>query len=909
MLADLDDGDSIGGEDTLGGDKTPPLVPDDDDTLEDRLAPLPGDDDAPEDRLAVPAAASLLAEVRAAAELPETEQSRRWIRAAHHYLAQKVHIGSVTAEAVKLGLQRRDVRLLRQLCAGLAIDLEKEFWLSVESGLVRAASRPEPVLEMLVHLEIFTYDGVDMTMATRHRPTLGDDFRVPVDSGDDPDEAKRELNEYLQEIGDDVELGPAKLVNSLHHVAILCRRGEKMVVLSSEATTWLQVVNKNSGETLKRAMEDVRLGGESARDQCSRRVRLTTTDAASYNLRAERNHDRHEDTPVLHLTCDVHSLATVHTRVFALCDETVTGIQRISNSLQGGSTMSLFRKAMRRVLARDLKLVYTSPPEATSYRNAILDLFCGDEIGLAPLRSILLQCAGGDWRDDTGFQFLVKSDGLRRRVDILKMLYKHLVPALAGHVPASFPRHRWTGALKSVRDVGLMACCHNLLRRTYDEFMLLVESGVVRAGGVRMPAAVAEMLDGDDGQAVDPESLPANSAEAKKKFRGAASEFVRLPDTPSEFVAMAIVLRPISVHMEKLIETSSAVWMSMQDVARMRAMKEEGFKIEDCDWPLILASEQVFELECLQSIADAHDQARYTWWPPVWRTNKAQTKLFCLLSRAAAAIKEMQLKKHQTYPYRLFRLLRHPNEVDDVLAGCVEMRDDYTRGFVAAHGEDLRSASALAELSLIAMHARTSTVTLESLNASVRRRIVVAQTQVTMCTVEAVSAEFALGKLRRRERGFECPPGHKQSWKNEVVVRRDEKQAKKRGGGGGAYRTWLHETADGTPMASTEKALKYRALTPAAKAGLAERGALATTSHSYGVPAFGVQSKVLLLDVCVFVSPALHSHRRHFQEIDRSYQLMSQHVCRDVRIKLKAEECICLSSHTNLLRPASRYGR
>ena len=62
MMAELGDADSIGGEDTSGGDKTPPLVPDDDDTLEDRLAVRPGGDDAPEDRLAVPAAASLLAE-------------------------------------------------------------------------------------------------------------------------------------------------------------------------------------------------------------------------------------------------------------------------------------------------------------------------------------------------------------------------------------------------------------------------------------------------------------------------------------------------------------------------------------------------------------------------------------------------------------------------------------------------------------------------------------------------------------------------------------------------------------------------------------------------------------------------------------------------------------------------------
>ena len=384
------------------------------------LALIPDGDDGELGGVAGANPDSLLLQVRLAEDAAEGRWCPSFVAASEHYLDKKVHIGSVASEAAHLGLGRKEVRRCRLLCAGLTRTLEREFWSAIEHRILGMDAER---VEFLCFVEIFTYDGVDLTMKTRQSTGLGSDFTVPDgDDGDDPRTIKVELEEFLGRQNLDLEKGPAKLLNSLHSVAVLISLDGRPMVLQMEASTPLQCVDRNTGETMRQAMAKIRLGGEGLRDRCARRVRLVTTDKAGYNLRAERHFDRKDDTGLLHFLCDVHCMANIHQRVYGLCEDTVAGMQKVALSLASGGAMCIWRKALLRALVKQLVLIREEPcADAKAYRDLILDTFCGADLELAPLRAVLSRCASGDWRQEGTFQYVASAG--ERRVDVLKMLF------------------------------------------------------------------------------------------------------------------------------------------------------------------------------------------------------------------------------------------------------------------------------------------------------------------------------------------------------------------------------------------------------------------------------------------------------------------------------------------------------
>ena len=209
------------------------------------------------------------------------------------------------------------------------------------------------------------------------------------------------------------------------------------------------------------------------------------TDAASYNVRAER-HSAEGHTVVFHILCDVHVLSGIHSKVFSLGARTISGMTKLRLFLQGTGQMHKFRRALRVVLRDRLRLVYTRPSEeAIAFKEAVLQQLCGSDIGKAHLRTVLSRCASGDWRQTDCFEFWAMPGQNKR--DVLRFLFRHLVPALAGRRPATFPQHRWTGAEHSLRDVGLLAAVHNLLEPVYEEYLRANFGGAAAAA----PAAAA----------------------------------------------------------------------------------------------------------------------------------------------------------------------------------------------------------------------------------------------------------------------------------------------------------------------------------------------------------------------------------------------------------------------------------
>ena len=834
-------------DDLLAGDPDTPVASQDDGVNLDpgdvvmggELVGGVGVGDAP-DGLGLVGRIPILNLMRRAEAAPDERLTPSWLAAAQHYMKDKVHLNSLAMEARTLGLTRKDLRNCRATSAGLSVEVERYFWSSIEERV--AAEVASGNAEILTYLEYFQYDGVDVVVSTKQVAGMGPDLELEPEEGEDPDVARAEIEHLWREMGYDVEKGPAKVLNSLHMVALLVRRGSQFMILHNSPITWLQCLDRNTGETLRHGTDNIRVGSEGVRDLAARRVRLTITDSAGYNLRAERNHRRSADTPVIHLLCDVHIVSNIHKKTFSLVQSVVQGTQRVSTSLQGGGTMTVFRKACRRVLAKELELIYIEPnAEAKAFKASVLHELCGSDVEFAPLRLALGKLASGDWRVKNTFQYLAKPHESRRSV--LLLLFKELVPLLLGHVPFGFPTHRWTGADKSLRDVGLLGCIHNLLQSVYAEFMNMMESHLVTHG--RRAGGDDARHGGDVGGAYDasvqPEDLPQHSAEAKRHYRGAANQWIQTTNTARDMMTMSVALDPIASCMHSQLQSSSSEWTTEQHYDRA-TFEEQPEDIKQLfartSWPLLLASNLVIDREFLNKLREAHDVARFDSWPAHWRTMETQSLLFRLLSRQGAGVKENLVVKHRDFPYLLFRLLGDDSSAkEEIESRCDSSKDAYTESFFAYFGDDIESPAALSELAMIVTSASTNTASLESSNASLRRRMNATGVQVNLQHLEHTSAEFYLGKLRRRGWEAKFPAGHEMHWKAATAYAKKDQKPKGDSdgpsrGGGGPWRAFLSERG---LYASAEASRLYRALPDHEMERLRKIGEIRTDQHRYGV--------------------------------------------------------------------------
>ena len=780
-----------------------------------------------------------------ALQLPEDSLVGASYQAACYFARDKLHMSNLSAESSKLGIDRKELRKERLYSAGLLSQLEQQAWASVERNVM--AQKGKPGVRLRCYIEAFMFDGVDMSVATRRRSDLGTMTDLPLDPAMEPEERLAlisELSDHLATLPDGKELGPAKLLNTQHGASMLLSINGSHHVLQGDRITWLQVLDRNTGETLRHALERICMTSIEARDAFERTIRLAMSDSAGYNLRAEK-HAREPGVSKIHLLCDAHIVAGIHQKVNSLLSRGIDGMVKASLSLQGGGTISVFRKAMRRVLTRNLVLIREEPPaEAKAYKKAMLDLFLGDSVQNAQLRATISRCASGDWRAKGRFEYLVT--GEETRVEVLKKLFEFFVPALVGHQPRTYPQHRWTGADLALQDHGMLCLIHGLFESTYVEFLQAF-------GGVEGAPQPDEDMEGEDdalrvhggGAAAGQEDL--RTRDAKRHHRGAALQWARGPHRDRDLVVTRTVLEPMHQYMVQEIAASAALSLTKATHRRLEAMLAvgdlRGF-LDSARWPLLEAALGSKDLTCLSKLSDLDDPACYSAWPEEWWTVETRTLLFRCLSRQAAAVHELLVKKHQACPYSVFLLVADPVSAEARLEGtCMSARDEYTAGFLETYKDDLGSQPALLELAMILLQARTSTVSLESSNASLRRRLHGASLQVHMPDLHSISAEFALGKLRRRQIENKFPPGHREHRGNRKTKRSEGQQKRKRrsSGGGGMQRAFLHSKGQNI---SKELAAEYRALTPEAKAALLPQARISTARAALGLGGFSTKGRV-----------------------------------------------------------------
>ena len=238
-------------------------------------------------------------------------------------------------------------------------------------------------------------------------------------------------------------------------------------------------------------------------------------------------------------------------------------------------------------------------------------------------------------------------------------------------------------------------------------------------------------------------------------------------------------------------------------------------------------------------------------FPEDWRTMDVQHSLFRAFSRQGAAAHELVVTERRQFPFKLFRLLVEPGLQTELVESCAPSRDDFTAGFLEHFAGRLLCEEAMMELTVLALAITTTTARLESINATIRRRVTILGTQTHPPSLDTVSAEFILGKFRRKLTFSRCPPGHKSHGKlnRQAKVGKPAGQAppdgtkRRRGGGGGAWRAFTHVRCRGGARPDFRAlADEFRSLTPAERQVFVDLGRLAVISHRAGGRGFGSSS-------------------------------------------------------------------
>ena len=718
------------------------------------------------------------------------------MRAVDAILENEAPVTNMTSESVALQVDRDSLREKYRLSAAVALEFERQSWHRLEESMAAAAATGQ--VELLLYIDCASYDSADFFMKSvvniveqiQRDPRPGGLAGPAVFDSIELQETNDTKKKVLQ-----VETNSMMLVR----VKAACAGGVgSLALIRGNTLTWLSICDRNSSECYKAALGAQWIGTHHA-NAFNVKLRLACTDGAGSIGKTERwILDSRPGWVSLHFTCRVHMIYNILTRVYDLRPADVSGMLAVALSLGAPGQIALFRMAARRVLARKLKLVskIVLTGAQKEYRNIVMKAFGLDQPQCAELRLILERSAGGDWQDRESWVYLAAPG--ETRVDALRSLYQDLVPALFGHCPRVLMRSRWTGCRESFRDVGLPLAVHGLLEDTFEEYMALVRDP-------RPPAPVAlptvedveqpEEAPGDSGDPPgpfaivpvpleEPEGEPVQAApqvclnpvtaDENRANRGNARTWLRTRPT-YVFIYMALFLNPLMDFMHSELDMSSAEYDTQQMHAQLRGDRPLSEKLAGRKWPLLEVAKLSLESQCLKDIHTTRDAARCGAFPASVM-NLALESLACrFVARSACALHHHFLSRFNRFPHRLFLLVVDPAYEDTIKASCESCRDGFSADFIRRHGEDLRNPVAIAELVLIVMVARVSTVLLECRNAQIRRLVESLSVQTTKPSLSLVSAKFLLRKLALRERAIKQPPGFRRVRQRIARARAEQK--------------------------------------------------------------------------------------------------------------------------------------
>ena len=716
------------------------------------------------------------------------------------------------------------------------------------------SSMPDGDVELLNYMEFATYDGVDLSMEVRSNIVVhGREVATSAHSegvGRSSDVAQRLVSAADSEVSE----GVMKLLNSEAAIMMLIRLKGKLMLLTGTFVSILQCVDRNTAECLLAAVKRLE-NGNGLHKQFKRALRIACTDGASYNIKVEVNlmkqrREQGEHWLHLHMLCLVHVLARIHTRTFYFLNADISGMIATSLSLNAGGQASHFRNALRRVLKSMLHLRRQPlSADAKEFKTFVLQTFYGNSKEMYPQVLCPLRLAGGDWRNKDRFEYMASPGETEESV--LKLLYEEFIPMVCPHAPRTFPRSRWSGLEESIADLGVLMCVHGLFGAAYEDFMRHVHPK--QAAKTQQQLAIQDAPIDQQGPHAEDQGVTWEAA--NRANRGEASCWLQR-DPSGKLMILKLTMGPMHGFLRAQIQASSSVWDTRQ-IHRVLAAALPGKSLKDLmasrQWPLLEVARGAPQKQCMRGIAALHEPSLWKHLPDYMKSQETQHLLFKICSREGAAVYENIVVPYRQFPYRLFPLLLDKSDWRSVASSCDSSRDELAASILLQYScgdegglADLSFEHEL-ELAMVVMLSRGNTVRLESLNATIRRRLVAASTQVSKPYLTSVSAEFVMGKIRRREFELVCRPGgkrHRAGMRLQRSRKRSGGKASKsdlpakkkyKSGGGGAWRAYVSKCCRGIAKADF-KALSrtYNQLSEDELAELSLEGAEAASVHRGG---------------------------------------------------------------------------
>eukprot|EP00971_Amphidinium_carterae_P351874 6492316-Amphidinium_carterae.1 len=310
----------------------------------------------------------------------------------------------------------------------------------VEQVLVRNI----PSDKLIGAVEISAYDETPMVVRVQ------DNCIEPKGEGAEAQDSVQ-LTELLKTVapGHSKEKMVAKVLQLKQSHAFLVQVGAQHIMIVGDALLPLQAMQHNNSNVMLEILQRFSCFSPACkRFQCH--SRCVVADKAKCNPKAEthlQDSRRLSSTSSL-LQCDLHNIAACTRKTLdGLLGHHCSGLIRLALSLQVGSAMSTFKRALREEIAESLVLKIGSlDPKASEFKRYALDLCWNTSTRRLRRKLNILSVCNGDWRNAKQIEYYTDRPGcLQDKSEITKLLVSALENIFLKPGPTIFRRDRWIG--------------------------------------------------------------------------------------------------------------------------------------------------------------------------------------------------------------------------------------------------------------------------------------------------------------------------------------------------------------------------------------------------------------------------------------------------------------------------------
>ena len=816
----------------------------------------------------------------------------------------------------ELGIESRDLRTRLQRLAML-----KWFWQwSKRLALERVLVSPEVLPYLLLYLEHWRADETPMKVKTLECFS--------------PSVATKDIEKHacLAVMGSETSDRSISVQNSCAVRKLLQCEERFGFVLMMSLTFYLYLAPCVSPLFLLESEKTAVLLQAIARSTCTTRytnmltnkLRVATLDGHASNKAAEEHIPSFRPGWILSLlTCELHLLAIVFKVALLHIDrDLLRGNLYTALCFVHGEHMSNFRNCVFQEILQTLVLLIGTPTrEAQEYKELMMSLFFSSRSAVKHAMVCILP--NGDWRKVDRVEFYVPFGVTDlSKIDKNAVAQFFAVGFIKAFVSEQFnvcALHHWTGYDVAMDQQAGMVACHGLMRRCIRRYLAQFErkqkatsnkSNAV--GAIDDTATPLAITDGADAAAASASaSAGASHGAAAESDAKTADDWAQVNEKRREEVRVfwqgdplwrlklaRRVMQPIIVMQQFKLLRAGVGW-EIQQQAKVARLLSLGLSTQGGrDYRLLDAAENTAERQCIATLSGLLTDERawrlYMDHHPAAMTVSGRALGFRMVSRAASATQTCLYDVHEGYPFKAFRVYKHPDLAASILED-VELHKDCKGGYLDPIAlwlvkkfntvATMQSQACRSVLMLMFLVVFCCISALEAAHAFIRRLVIATSVQRGRRTFIDVNIAWLMRGFRlvrsftnvhlgaaKPERAVQSHDVGKSRKRRKMKRMVKSKGARKRGGCGGAWRAFLRKKYFGCRLFRpfsriVEASREYAALGFFEKEDLKELGKVAAAAGrkklSRDQSSFGFRSRDLRREAKInfLRSMSLHAQR------------------------------------------------